>query len=942
MIIEKFLDFFFENCVTTGISMIKEHGTRTSKRQIVEEYVNKYFYQKFTDLDLTEEFDFQSLNDFISRELERSIALSFYLPKASERKRMKDSVFRNAYACAGADSLEKEKIVYQYMNMLFCILENFYLDHTENIIYSNHTVEEMRGILEKSQVEQLEVLESIQNKLEQVSVKIEYKNSFMEMVDRIRPKEYSKAPFHYLNPSIRFVGREAEMAKLDVFLEDDRQVLFCILTGASGMGKSRLMFEYAKDREYQLAWKFAFLTAEQGKQMSLFHEFYFEKNLFLVIDYAGSRAQEISDCLYAICQCTKDCLPPKLRIVLVERQGVIRDDQGCEQLPNWVEHMMGHGERKIRLKEIAYYFFDKPYGYLMNLRKLPNEMLWKIIRDYAGEHSAAWDDDMCNRIVERANKVSKLTGATPLCVLLVEDFLLNGSPLCDMDYQDLFDYAIEKWERFWRQTLCEDNEELFKKVELLLIYSTATGRFSLEDTLPAYYQDALKYLMDMETDSVISVVSGINGRDQFDGHINPLEPDLIGEYYFIEYIRRRRLNKKKLEEILRPLWKSINFDKFLSRCYDDFYFLSRFDFLFEHNARFLIPDSIIQSNSFYVFLANMTAKPYNRHLKEAVMVLTRFAHENPENETAALTFLGMFNNIQKIYFGHIDSQEVPEVFYFLYQQANQLRDRYLDDENKMMVYSGAISKLAREASAEEPDFSLRLIEELISISVHHEHSCEIAEFALRAVAYYCRYNNGMVFLKFLPFVLQVCCKLIHQTDEMQKLIKCIFELNGRAIAQLANREKQAKEIENICPFMAGGGFIYYLQDEELLVKMDREDFSNSQFLQANCRGEFVFVQQLTELFDALECKNIIRAEKLICCMDNNLKRDADCPFLVYAYGVALFGLSNIQGLPEAAAAIDMLRKEVVRFPKIADLFCLLGFSLENQAKKLATRSVKYL
>ena len=116
----------------------------------------------------------------------------------------------------------------------------------------------------------------------------------------------------------------------------------------------------------------------------------------MIIDYAGSQAQEISDCLYKLCQCTADCLPPKLRIVLIERQGVIYDDQGLEQMPYWLERVMG--------------------------------------------------------------------------------------------YQGLFDNVIKKCEMSWLQTLCGNNSELFQAVELLLIYSTATDRFSLEDTLPSYYQ----------------------------------------------------------------------------------------------------------------------------------------------------------------------------------------------------------------------------------------------------------------------------------------------------------------------------------------------------------------------------------------------------------------------------------------------------------------------
>ena len=317
------------------------------------------------------------------------------------------------------------------------------------------------------------------------------------------------------------------------------------------------------------------------------------------------------------------------------------------------------------------------------------------------------------------------------------------------------------------------------------------------------------------------------------------------------------------------------------------------------------------------------------------MTLTQIANENPENQAAAITFLAMFNNVQKMYFDHEDSRKVPKIFYLLYQQANKLRDRYLDDENTMMVYSGGVSQLAKKTSANDPDFSLKLIRELVSISIHHEHSREIATFALKAVGYYCRYNHGMTFLKLLPFVLKVCCNPTNQTDEFRKLIRSIFEVNGKAVARLANPEKQSDNIADICPFIDGEGFIYYLQGEELWARMDLPAFNNPQFLQANFSENHAFVQYLLKFFDALESGNIIFAEKVMSCMEKSLSRDTDRPFLIYSYGVALFSLSNAQHLPEAAEAIDRLRKEAVQFPQIPDLLCLLGFSLTNQAKKLA-------
>ena len=98
--------------------------------------------------------------------------------------------------------MEKQKLVYQYMKMLFAVLETFYLERTENILIFNHTIDEMRQILEEVQGELSEEIKSVRTQIAQIGAKIEYKNSFMEMIDRTKQKAYNRVPFHYLNPAI--------------------------------------------------------------------------------------------------------------------------------------------------------------------------------------------------------------------------------------------------------------------------------------------------------------------------------------------------------------------------------------------------------------------------------------------------------------------------------------------------------------------------------------------------------------------------------------------------------------------------------------------------------------------------------------------------------------------------------------------------------------------
>lgn len=45
MLIEKFIDFFFNNCVNVGMSLFDRHCSRKSDRQAVKEYADRYFHR---------------------------------------------------------------------------------------------------------------------------------------------------------------------------------------------------------------------------------------------------------------------------------------------------------------------------------------------------------------------------------------------------------------------------------------------------------------------------------------------------------------------------------------------------------------------------------------------------------------------------------------------------------------------------------------------------------------------------------------------------------------------------------------------------------------------------------------------------------------------------------------------------------------------------------
>ncbi|MCL2627071.1 MAG: hypothetical protein FWD44_00020 [Oscillospiraceae bacterium] len=124
-----------------------------------------------------------------------------------------------------------------------------------------------------------------------------------------------KSEFYFANVNV-FTGRDNEIKKLEEFCDHNEQFRWWCVTGRAAVGKSKLLHNFVKSNE-KLDWEMKFIKIDPG--LPSFSDCFYEKNLFLVIDYYGEVSNEVIRFLKMLCYKLKT---KKIRVVLIERETI--------------------------------------------------------------------------------------------------------------------------------------------------------------------------------------------------------------------------------------------------------------------------------------------------------------------------------------------------------------------------------------------------------------------------------------------------------------------------------------------------------------------------------------------------------------------------------------------------------------------------------------------
>ena len=278
-------------------------------------------------------------------------------------------------------------------------------------------------------------------------------NEFQIIIDSIVEKPKSSYIFHYLYPDIRFHGRKKEYEALKRFMDARTGFLYWAITGPGGMGKSKLVYELMRDYSDNKKWKTVFLPGNYLEQLLDLRSYQYDKNLLIVIDYAGFKANKIKKWLQKI-RPNAFGENNKLRILLLERLGfksITNSYTGVKETiaPEWFVDLttpISEGIITDRSEILRSLYTDVSFPDLLTLGNLENTDYYKMMddlvngmkKDFPEENIEVLDNTTKKEVLEyvlRRNRNSD--EIRPLYVLLTAYCVAKGDDFNSWGRNDL-------------------------------------------------------------------------------------------------------------------------------------------------------------------------------------------------------------------------------------------------------------------------------------------------------------------------------------------------------------------------------------------------------------------------------------------------------------------------------------------------------------------------
>ena len=598
----------------------------------LNEQIKRYEKDILINLDEDVSFDFVRVNQYIKEHLFDKVSVCFNLPEAYQRKQARRNLLEAVYSEAGADTVAKKRIVYHYIQMFLQITEVFYLEKIDDkaLFLAGKTVDDVTALTQK-------YLNNIENRIVDA---IQYRGSFAEYIDGIIPSPDNTNVFHYRNEMLRFRGREPEMQVLSEFIKADKALLWMAVTGAGGTGKSKLLYHFAKSIEIDPKWKSVWIHSGSCDPIFEFNEWRYTCNLFIVIDYAGTLAAEMGKWMERL---ERSCYrPDKIRFVFIEREGRRKNNSG----PLWYQNLQGSGEQTRCVERLAYKEYNgTPF---LKLSALEKNQLERIIKDYAKIYSKVLSDNQIRWILEKAEEIDgKQENARVLIVIFTADAVVQGREYKNWDIQYLISEIIKKYAKHWEKVICQNSKSIFNALTEMLVFSTVVGEWKPGNKVPEIFENSSSYLCSMNSYDLEQLICEVNEEKQFEGKLKPLEPDLIGEYYVLDYWTKKKYDRNYLKKLFCGLWEyPVYFAQFIDRCIQNYIKQDVFQYLFQNGMERLMPpeNNELGMLFFSMLLVNLIGKQAEHEAIESVRRLEVLSGKNEGNEEIALMYAqGLFN-----------------------------------------------------------------------------------------------------------------------------------------------------------------------------------------------------------------------------------------------------------------------------------------------------------
>lgn len=657
---------------------------RAERKQLsnkINEQIKRYETEVFINLDEAEMFDLNRVNQYIKGQLFDKVSACFNLPEVYQRESARRNLIEAAYMESGADTSAQKTTVYHYIQMFLQIVEFHYLQKIDDkeLFLAGKTMDEALSAVQQ-------YLEKAENK---IMAAVRYHGSFAEYIDGIsQPRDNTNA-FHYRNELLKFRGRETELKALKEFTEADEGLSWLAVTGAGGSGKSKLLYHFVKEMEIYPDWKSVWIHSENCEQFLRFNEWKYPCNLLIVVDYAGTVASGMGQWIERLER--SKYRPGKMRFVFVEREGKGENNS----VPLWYQNLTGSGEQARCVERLGFKRYNgTPF---LQLAAMENSQLEEIIKDYAKVSEKRVSDEQIKWILEKAKEIDHKQGnARVLIVIFTADAVLQEREYKNWDIQHLIDEIIKKYSDHWREVTCGNDERIYQALREMLVFSTAVGAWEPGQNVPDIFENPAEILCSMDSDDLEQLICEVNEEKRFAGKLKPLEPDLIGEYYVLDYWTKKKYDKRYLQNLVNELWKyPWNFAQFIERCIQNYGKQDAFQYLFQNGMERLCPleNSEMQTLLFSMLLVNLINEQDEKRARESVDRLEELNRNYEGNEEIALAYAkGLVN---------LSNKQKEEGAKESISCLKELNERYEGNEEIALEYAKGLFNLSCEQEEEE-------------------------------------------------------------------------------------------------------------------------------------------------------------------------------------------------------------------------------------------------
>lgn len=360
---------------------------------------------------------------------------------------------------------------------------------------------------------------------EQEDLKQQIRTGFEEVLARLDkqpdldPRIYKPTFSNWLifsSVQIPFLGRIEELENLQEFLDCQNPFSWWMVTGSGGTGKSRLALELCL-RNWT-GWRCGFLP---DKEFSSFDwaRWKPDQPTLMIVDYAAGRMEETRKLIETLKRNQGDA---PIRVLLLER---VLDEQREREL-------FSTGSTRAAVKEVSYK--EEP----LSVPPLSRDDLWDLMRGLLKKPLPHKEETLST--LEAIDKEGR-----PLFAALSADAINEHGNIRQWSKRHLLEDVLEREEeKWWKPT---GIGELDKN---LLALATLTGGLSIADKNLQALKDYLPDLDDYPAEKL-----QILNKARQESFISPLEPDVIGEFFLLEFLTpKNKKARKRLSTFLEYSW----------------------------------------------------------------------------------------------------------------------------------------------------------------------------------------------------------------------------------------------------------------------------------------------------------------------------------------------------------------------------------------------------